>query len=62
MTTQDSHRFTTIAIMFATACITALTIAYFITIRQDGTVFTTATTTIATIVGYMLGARSKEKE
>jgi len=48
--------------MFATACITALTIAYFITIRQDGTVFTTATTTITTIIGYMLGVRSKEKE
>jgi ABC-type cobalt transport system substrate-binding protein len=52
-------------IIVAILSIVAMAITYFIVIKQDGTVFATATTTIGTIVGYLLGKQrttQQEKE
>ena len=46
-----------LTIMTAVMGIVALAITYYVTVRQDGTVFATAATTIATIVGYVLGKK-----
>jgi ABC-type cobalt transport system substrate-binding protein len=62
---SNNHNTTALAIITAIIGIVMMAITYFIVIKQDGTVFATATTTIGTIVGYLLGKQrttQQEKE
>jgi uncharacterized membrane protein YqgA involved in biofilm formation len=52
---SNSLNSATLAIITAILSITVMAITYFAVIKQDGTVFATATTTIGTIIGYLLG-------
>jgi ABC-type cobalt transport system substrate-binding protein len=52
---SNNHNTISLPIIVAILSIVAMAITYFIVIKQDGTVFATATTTIGTIVGYLLG-------
>jgi len=51
----NNHNTISLPIIVAILSIVAMAITYFIVIKQDGTVFATATTTIGTIIGYLLG-------
>jgi hypothetical protein len=52
---SNNHNTISLPIIVAILSIVAMAITYFIVIKQDGTVFATATTTIGTIIGYLLG-------
>ena len=57
----NNHNTISLPIIVAILSIVAMAITYFIVIKQDGTVFATATTTIGTIIGYLLGKQQSTR-
>lgn len=58
----DEVRWRYISAIASMVCITVISIVYFVTIKQDGTIFSIVSSVLSMIIGYIFGASRSRGE